>query len=322
MKQAIISETGVPSEVLQIQEVSEPTAGPGEVLVRLTASPVNPADLNYIQGTYGKKPVLPAVPGIEGAGVVTAVGEGVSGFQPGQAVLPLAGPGFWTESRVFPAADLVPLPDGIDPFQAAMLRVNPATAWGLLHADGPPAPGSWVVQNAGSSAAGHCVIRLARALGLRTLSLVRRPESIADCLAAGGDAALVDSADSQDEARRILSDGPPSLALNAVGGDSSLRLMDLLAPGGVMVTYGAMSLKSIKVPNGFLIFKGVRLQGFWLNRWAESLPAAELHALYTKLAAMNLPQTIAAVFPLDEIRQAVTRAAEAGRGGKVLVELR
>ena len=231
----------------------------------------------------------------------------------------------WSEEMVRPAAEVFALPDGIDPRQAAMLRVNPATAWGLLHITGELPRGAWVVQNAASSGAGHCVIQLARHLGLRSLNLVRRAESAAECTALGADAVLVDDTGAATAARALPDFQAPSLALNAVGGESAIRTMDLLAPGGTIVTYGAMSRQPVKVPNGFLIFKDVRLRGFWFTRWLESAPRDEVHAMYGTLAALmvagQLQQQVAAEYPLSEIAAALRHAATAARGGKVLLQI-
>ena len=288
-------------------------------------APVNPADLNYIEGTYGRKPVLPAVPGIEGVGRITEIGEGVTGLTNGALAIQLGGMGCWAEEIVRPADKVYALPDNIDPRQAAMLRVNPATAWGLLHITGELPRGSWVVQNAASSGAGHCVIQLAQHLGLRTLNLVRRAESAADCTALGADAVLTDDTSAAAAARALPDFQAPALALNAVGGDSAIRVMDLLASGGTMVTYGAMSRQPVKIPNGFLIFKDVRLRGFWFTRWLESAPRDEVHAMYEKLAALmsagRLRQEVAAEYPLHDIAAALRHAATAARGGKVLLRI-
>lgn len=326
MNQALISRTGPPAEVVELVEDVLPVPGPEEVLLRMLAAPVNPADLNFVEGIYGKKPALPCVPGIEGVGVVEAIGASVSGIKVGAVVIPVGVIGNWATHRVLPASSVLPLPEGIDPQQAAMLYVNPATAWGLIHAAGTPAEGAWIAQNAASSAAGHCVIQIAKSLGLKTVSFVRRAESIPVCESLGADLVFLDSAEGFAAAKAVLAEQQapaPALALNAVGGDSALRLLDLLAPGGNHVTYGAMGRQALKVPNGMLIFKTLILRGFWLSQWQPSLPPEESAALYQKLAALivkgQLRQEIAAVYPLGEIKAALTHAGQSGRGGKVLL---
>ncbi|MDB6136638.1 MAG: Alcohol dehydrogenase zinc-binding domain protein [Verrucomicrobiales bacterium] len=330
MLQVLISRTGPPAEVAEIAEIPTPVPepGPGEVSIRMVAAPVNPADLNFLEGTYGKKAVLPCVPGMEGAGVVEAVGHDVTDLKPGMPVMPVGVVGNWTARRVLSGSAVLPLPAGIDMRQAAMLAVNPATAWGLLHAAGAPAPGAWVAQNAASSAAGHCVIQIAKVLGLRTVNFVRRPESAAACRQLGADMVFPDDTDGLAAAKAALAEQQvqvPLLALNAVGGDSALRLLDLLGMGGTHVTYGAMGRQALKVPNGMLIFKTLTLRGFWLSQWQASLPRKEASELYAKLAdwvlSGHLRQEIAAVYPLTEIKAALAHAGQSARGGKVLLDI-
>ncbi|MDB6070637.1 MAG: Alcohol dehydrogenase zinc-binding domain protein [Verrucomicrobiales bacterium] len=331
MSRLLISRTGPPLEVVELQSYECPAPGPGEVVVRMAAAAVNPADLNFIEGSYGKKAELPCVPGMEGAGFVEKRGPGVAEshaeLTEGALVMPLSGPGNWASRRVVPAEELLVLPAGMAVEQAALLRVNPATAWGLLHAAGSaPAAGSWVVQNAGSSAAGHCVIQVAKSLGLKTLSFVRREESRAACLRLGGDLVFVDDAagaGAAKEALRAAGATAPLLALNAVGGDSSLRLLDLLGPDGTHVTYGAMARQPLKVPNGMLIFKCLVLRGFWLTRQQAALSREELAVLYSNLAGLavkgGLTQEIAAAYPISEYREALAHAPRNARNGKVIL---
>jgi NADPH:quinone reductase-like Zn-dependent oxidoreductase len=117
----------------------------------------------------------------------------------------------------------------------------------------------------------------------------------------------------------------PLLASNAVGGESALRLMDMLAPGGSMVTFGAMSKKSIKVPNGFLIFKGIKLEGLWVTKWLQTAPKAEIEYAYTRLAQMmadgTLVQAVDSQFPLSDIKHAVEKAQEEFRNGKIVLNI-
>ncbi len=323
MHQLRIARSGPPADVLELHSQTPPRPGPGEVLLRLRAAAINPADLNFIEGTYGRQPDLPCVPGMEGAGTIEALGEGVAALTIGTLALPLTGPGNWASWRILPAAAVLPLPPELDPLQAALLRINPATAWGLLHAAGPPAPGSWVAQNAASSAAAHGLIQLARVLQLRTINFVRRPESAAACQALGADLTFPDDASGLAAARAALAgEAPPRLALNAVGGDSALRLLDLLGPDGTHVTYGAMGRQALKVPNSMLIFKNLTLRGFWLSRWQATLAPGETEALYQNLARLaasgHLRQQIAATYPITEYRAALHHAAQSGRNGKVL----
>ena len=326
MSQLILSRTGPPAEVLELHPQQRPVPRTGEVLVRMQVAAINPADLNFIEGTYGKVPELPCVPGMEGCGVIEELGKEVCGLIAGALVLPLESPGAWAQWRVLRPERLYVLPHNIDPQQAALLRVNPPTAWGLLHAAGPPAPGAWIAQNAASSAAGHCVIQVAKSLGLKTINFVRRPQSIAACRDLGADLVFMDDPDGLAAAKATLAADRipgPFLALNAVGGDSALRLLDFLGMDGTLVTYGAMARRGLKVPNGMLIFKTLVLRGFWLTRWQEKLPQQELIHIYGRLCGLaatgRLHQQIAAVYPVADYRAALEHAARNARNGKVLL---
>jgi NADPH:quinone reductase-like Zn-dependent oxidoreductase len=319
-KRLVIEETGAPLEKLQVQTFSPPSPGAGQVLVRMLAAPVNPADLNFIEGTYGVKPQLPATPGVEGCGVVET--SNAAEYQPGDRVIFLRRAATWATHTTVAADALFKLPAAIDPLQAAMLKVNPATAWRLLHGFGKPEADGWIVQNAGNSAVGRCVIQLARDLGIRTLSLVRRPELIDELTQLGGDVVLLDDEAGVVAAKAALGGAKAALAFNAVGGDSALRLMNLLREGGTHITFGAMARRPLTVPNGLLIFRDIQIRGLWVTRWIENAPDAEVRAVYADLAARvaagSVVQPVDSTHALDAFPAALARLAAEDRTGKVL----
>ncbi len=316
----IIRQTGKPAETLEIEDFSPRPPQAGEVLVRILAAPINPADLNTIEGTYGVKLDLPATPGVEGCGEVVTSGD--AAFQPGDRVIFLRRADTWATHTTVAADSLFKLPTGIDPLQAAMLKVNPATAWRLLHGIEAAAKGDWIVQNAGNSAVGRCVIQLARDLGIHTVSFVRRAELMDELRKLGADHVFLDDDDGLAAAKAALGGAKAALAFNAVGGESALRVMKLLREGGTHITYGAMGRKPLTLPNGLLIFRDIRVRGLWVTRWVENAPAAEVHAVYqdlaTRVAAGRLLQPVDTTFTLDEYHQALARLDAPQRAGKVL----
>jgi NADPH:quinone reductase-like Zn-dependent oxidoreductase len=320
-RRLFFAKCGKPDEVLGVEEFELRETAAGEVLVRIEAAPINPADLNLIEGTYGVKATLPAVPGIEGCGVVVSGGSGC--FEAGQRVIFLRRASTWASHVIVPEDALFALPEGIDMHQAAMLKVNPATAWTLLHGFAALKPGDWVVQNAGNSAVGRCVIQLARELGVRTVSLVRRADLVDELGELGGDVVLTDGDAAVAEALEHLGGATARLAFNAVGGESALRLMKLLEEGGTHITYGAMSRKPLTLPNGLLIFRDIRLRGLWVSRWLEQAPCKEVRATYQNLAQLvntgRLVQKVDSVFSLEEWPSALERLKDANRNGKVLL---
>ena len=229
----------------------------------------------------------------------------------------------WRESGNWPVAGLVAVPDGLSADRAAVLRVNPPTAWLLLHQFTTLRPGDWVLQNAATSAVGRAVIEIARHRGWKTLNVVRRAAAAEELRALGADAVVVDGEDMAAAAKEWLGGAVPRLALNAVGGISATRLAGLLASGGTLVTYGAMSKEALKIPNGFLIFRDLVFRGFWLTRWLRAAPPEQVSSLFDqifRLAASGcFAPRVVAEFPLGEVSAAVTRAEEGG--GKVLLRL-
>lgn len=309
---------------VRVESIPSAAPAPGEVAIRMLSAPINPADLNVIEGTYGELPLLPATIGNEGAGEILALGPGVENLRIGQKVLPLAF-GTWTSELVIPAKNAIPLPENIDIHQAAMLAVNPATAWRLLHDFAPLQPGDWIVQNAANSGVGRAVIQLARHLGFRTLNVVRRPELLEELRALGGDVVVTEETDLRREARQLCGGALPKLALNAVGGASALNLANALAPCSSQVTIGAMARQPLKIPNGLLIFQSLAFRGFWLRRWKESAPAAEIAATYATLADLQhrgiLHTPIHQIFALSEVSAALSAASLDKRSGKILLDL-
>ena len=290
-------------------------------MVHMLSAPINPADLNMIEGKYGEARPLPDVPGNEGCGRVIAVGVGVDRSWVGRLVL--VANQAWRESGNWPVAGLVAVPDGLSADRAAVLRVNPPTAWLLLQEFATLRPGDWVLQNAATSAVGRAVIEIARHHGWKTLNLVRRAAAAEELRALGAEAVVVDDGDMAAAAQEVLGGAVPRLALNAVGGISATRLAGLLGPGGTLVTYGAMSKEALKIPNGFLIFRDLVFRGFWLTRWLRAASPADRDTLFGnvfRLAASGcFAPRVAPEFPLAEVLPAVARAAEGG--GKVLLRI-
>ncbi|MGB2186503.1 MAG: MDR family NADPH-dependent oxidoreductase [Akkermansiaceae bacterium] len=313
---------GQPTEVVELVEVPPRELEPGELRLQMLYAPINPADINYIQGVYGIKPELPATPGLEGCGRVMESHS--QDFQEGDLVITLKPVGTWSGQVVCPADHVLKIPKDTPPQQAAMLKVNPLTAWCMLTQICGLPKGSWVVQNASNSGVGTCVIQIAKLLGLRTINLVRRKELVEPLMALGADHVLLDDPNAVQAIRSITGDNPPALALNAVGGDSALRLMDALAVKGIHVTYGAMSRRSLKVPNQFLIFKRIQLQGFWVTEWIKETDAALVADTYQQLAQWiiegKLCQPVDSTFPLAEVKTALERAMQDQRDGKVLLQ--
>ncbi len=321
-KSIIFHEFGPPEKVLSLVEEEAPEPRAGELLIRIEASPINPADLNVIEGNYPKRPELPSVPGMEGAGVIASIGAEVTGFEVGERVLVPHGTGAWREYVTVPVSGVWPIPANIPAFQAAMLRINPPTAWRMLHDFVDLQPGDWVLQNAANSGVGRAVIVMAKAMGVHTVSVVRRPELIPELRAIGSDAVFVESDQLVQQIGEVAPMGRARLAFNAVGGESALRLANALSRKGVLVTYGGMGRQPIRIPNGLLIFKNLVWTGFWITAWYKHASEDETCEMFTSifplLASGALSVPVAATYPLDQFHEAIRHAASGSRPGKIL----
>jgi trans-2-enoyl-CoA reductase len=290
----------------------------------MRAAPINPADLNAIEGKYPVRPSLPATPGFEGAGVVVDLGAEVANVTEGAQVILPHNLGTWREAVAVKASELVAVPPEIEPVQAAMLKINPMTAWRLLHDYVDLKHGDWLIQNAANSAAGRAVIQIAHDLGYKTVNIVRREELIEELRTEGGDVVLVDGENLRDEVKNVTGGAAIPLGLNAVGGESALRLANCLASGATLVTYGAMSLQPLKIPNGLLIFKDLRFRGIWINQWYNRATMPERMEAFRRLFEMAtrglLRTKVEKAYPLSEAKAAVAHAAQGKRSGKIIFE--
>src|SRR6267378_3139860 len=321
---AVYETHGNPADVLHIETRPWPTPATDEAVVKMRAAPINPADLNQIEGKYPVRPELRATPGFEGAGLVVDLGTNVTNIPEDALVILPHNVGTWRDAVAVKADELVVVPAGIEPVHAAMLKINPMTAWRLLHDYVDLARGDWLIQNAANSAAGRAVIQIARELGYKTVNVVRRSELIGELRAEGGHVVLVDSENLRHEVRDAISGPPIRLGLNAVGGESALHLANCLAPGSTLVTYGAMSLQPLKIPNGLLIFKDLRFRGIWINKWYDNAtPAQRMEAFQHlfEMATRGLLQTkVEKAYPLSEVNAAVAHAAQGKRSGKIVFQ--
>jgi NADPH:quinone reductase-like Zn-dependent oxidoreductase len=322
MKQVRFAAFGLPQEVASCADVAEVGApGSGEVVVDVEAFPINPADLLTMTGGYAVRPELPATLGAEAVGRISAVGSEVQDRSVGDRVILLAREN-WCQQRRVPAAQVLKVPAAADVLQLAMLKVNPATALLMLKNYVLLRPGDWVIQDAANSGVGTSLIRLAKADGLHTVAVVRRPSLVAPLEAIGADLVVVDG---DDLAERVSAAGagPIRLAIDGVGGEAVMRLADCLAEGGTVVNYGLLSGKPCMLGAHQTIFKGITLTGFWLQKNLTSMARADLEALYAGLAGRVADGTLAveveATYPIEQIQAALEHAGREGRSGKVLV---
>lgn len=266
---------------LELTERPVPQPAPGELLLKVAASPVNPSDVMFIIGQYGFRKRLPVVPGFEASGTVVAVGEGLAEAQwLGMRVAAFAGregDGTWAQYMTVPAVSCIPLMENVSLEQGAMSLVNPWTAYALLdmaRSGGHKA----AVQTAAASALGRMMLRLAIQAGYPLINIVRRQEQV-DLLHSLGAEHVLDSSDPDFPFKlsKLCRELEATIAFDAVAGDLPSQLLYALPRGGEIVIYGALSEEAIKNLNpGDFIFGQKKISGFWLSLWIANLDMKQM----------------------------------------------
>ncbi|TFY72020.1 hypothetical protein EVG20_g1000 [Dentipellis fragilis] len=353
----VYSERGPPSSVLQAVSYPDlPPTSPGLVNLRVLLSPVNPSDINVIEGVYPLKPnpvSLPSVTGQvyiggnEGLAEVKEIGEGVEGLEVGDWVIPVKPqPGTWNSALRMRAHEVVKVPrrQGLSPTNAATLTVNPPTAYNMLRDYVDLQPGDWVVQNGANSAVGQAVIQIAAKLyGARTINLVRNRENIDELKQELTNLGathvltydeLLDK-DIKNKVKEWTGSKDIRLGLNCVSGKPTTLMARLLGKDAHLVSYGAMSKQPLSLPTSLFIFKNLTCHGFWQSRWYSDHSKEEREELMRELVGLmatgQLMEPKHEIVKLestdsDELAtskvQAITTKIMAGQyGRKVLLEV-
>ena len=313
---------------LDVAEIPVPRPGPGQVLLRMLRTNINPSDLSFMHGQYGFRKPLPTVPGFEGSGLVVASGGGLLGrYLRGKRVSTAARPqgsGTFAEYMLADAGSCIPLLNSVSDEQGAALIVNPLTAWAMLNDIVLKGGAKAVVQTAAAGALGRMIQRLGTRLGLRVVNIVRRPEQVA-ALKQIGAGIVLDSSDAQFEStlRHVAREADATVALDAVSGEMSATLLSNMPANSRVVVYGGLSGEAVPVQTGMLIFGGQQLEGFWLSRWIAGQRGWSMIRLarrIQKMLAGDLRTEVREVVPLSEASRAVRSYQQDMSAGKMLID--
>ncbi|MBC2605801.1 MDR family NADPH-dependent oxidoreductase [Pelagicoccus albus] len=314
-------EFGKPEEVLKLETLELPELKPGQALLKILASPINPADMGRVGGTYGDLADLPAAAGLEGVAEIVET-NGDCQFKVGQHVFVPSVNGAWQSHTIVDCCELYPAPEKLSVEQAAMGWVNPATAWKLMHDFAQLQAGDIIVQNAATSAVGKLVIQIANHLGIKTINLVRSLDAEENLKKLGASIVLIDDRDAAKAALKFTEGKKAKIALNSVGGSSSLGMCKLLEDKGTLITFGGMDRDPAPFPTRYLIFNDISLRGFWVSKWYKTAPREEITALHNELFTFmekaKIHVDVAATYPLEDWQEALAHASKAGKTGKVL----
>jgi NADPH:quinone reductase-like Zn-dependent oxidoreductase len=324
MSQLILNSIGDLDTDVALVNDPDLTVGPDEVLVGVEAATVNPVDFMLAAGTYGYQAKAPFALGSEGVGRVVKAGASVDASFVGRRVLivPNYEQGTWSDQVVVAARNVVPITDDGDPLQLAMVGINPLTAHLLLTKYVDLEPGDWVGQNLGNSGVGQYVIALAKHLGLKTLSVVRREEAAEKLRAAGADLVVVDGNDLGGRIAASLGERKLRLVLDGTGDATVAALAQAAEFEATVVSYSSVTGKSVQVGLGDSIYRQFSLRGLWMVNWLHNAPREELEKTYVELAELAakgvLRADVEATYPLTDFRKALEHARQPGRAGKVL----
>ena len=317
MRAIVIERNGGP-EVLELQERPAPQPGPGELLVDVAAAGVNYRDVYERNGGYGGPP--PRIVGIEGAGTVRAVGDGIEGIALGDRVAWVSAPASYAEQVVVPAEKAVRVPDGVTDEQAAALLLQGMTAQYLCSSTYPVAEGDWVVVHAAAGGVGLLLTQLVKLRGGHVLATTSTDEKAELARGAGAD----DVVRYEEFAQRALelTDGAGVAAVyDGVGASTFETGLDVLRPRGTMALYGAASGPVPTVETARLAAKSLFLTRPSLVHYTltheELLERAA--AVLDLVQADRLDIRIGARYPLERARQAHEDLEARRTTGKLLL---
>lgn len=309
---------------LDLREVALPAPGPGQVLVQVALSPVNPSDLFFVQGGYGQPRVQGQAAGFEGVGRVIAGNGPQAEALVGRRVAFLGTvTGTWAQHALSDAALCIPLIDAVRDSDGAALIVNPLTAVALIDRVREVKSGA-VVINAASSQLGRLMLGLARDEGIAAIAVIRRPDDEAELRALGAAEVLVTSApDHRIRAAAALKSLKPRVLLDAVGDQATADLFFAMPTGARWVSYGKMSDAAPALTQmGQFIFMDKHIEGFWLSRWLPAAPPdrrrAVVEQVQRRFASGQWTTRVTAELPLDQAIGGIL-PAYALSAGKVMI---
>lgn len=312
-----------PPDDLVLEDLPDPAPGAGEVVVDVRAAGVNFPDLLTVQGKYQMRPPLPFTPGNEFAGVVRAVGAGVDGFAPGDAVIGFTRTGAFAEQALAPAAALLPKPPGMPFATAAALTLTYGTAWHALVDRGGLRAGETLLVLGAAGGVGLAAVEIGKALGARVIAAASSAAKLAICRAHGADV-LIDY--DHDDLRSALAGATegrgPDVILDPVGGSYSEPALRSIAWRGRHLVVGFAAGEIPRLPWNLMLLKGASVIGVFWGDFTRKEPAAHLAAM-AQLAAWceqgKLVPLVSAEYRLADTARALNDMAARRVVGKAVI---
>lgn len=322
MKAIVFEQAGVPCDVLRVTEVTIPEPGDGEVRVKMLASPINPADLLFINGKYRIKPMFPQIAGLEGVGVIDKVQDGCQ--YKVDMIVAFRHKGLWAEYAIVPESKLIPLPDNFPIEKGSQLSLNPITAYALLEEAGLKQD-DWLLINAGNSGVSKIITQLARLRGIKTIVVIRN-ENEAEGLDLIGATSVLTSQSGKlaEKILEVTEHKGVACVLDAVGEELLSEILTVIAPYGKVISYGLLGKGNVTYHNSTVIFKNLTITGFGIDAWL-SKKGDDVQKVYSSLvrtlAKPEFQMPVAAVFQMSDFCKAFKYQKNNANKGKVLISI-
>lgn len=312
-----------PIDSLVIEDLPDLVPGAGEVVVDVKAAGVNFPDVLTVQGKYQVRPPLPFTPGNEFAGTVRAVGEGVSGFAPGQLVIGFTRTGAFAEQAVAPAEALMPMPPGMDFDTAAAITLTYGTSHHAVVDRAALQPGETMLVLGAAGGVGLAAIEIGKAIGARVIAAASSDEKLAVCRAHGADVLVNYEKEDLREALKAATGGRgPDVIYDPVGGPYSEPALRSIAWRGRHLVVGFAAGEIPKLPWNLMLLKGASVVGVFWGDFVRKEPQANLAAMRQMLGWMaegKLKPLVSRRYRLEETAQALNDMADRKVTGKVVV---
>lgn len=312
-----------PAEALRIAERPDPVAGPGQVLIRVRAAGVNRPDLLQRTGAYPPPPGASDVLGLEIAGEIEAVGEGVTRWTVGDRVCALLGGGGYAELAVVDARHVLPIPEGLDFVQAAVLPETVFTVFANVFEGGALKAGETLLIHGATSGIGVTAIQMAKAAGARVIATSRGADKTAAAKALGADISL--DAKSEDLEAQIREAGGADVVLDMVGRDYAALNLNSLNAGGRWVVIASLTGPKVEMDLQRIMLKRLTLTGSTLrSRPADEkarLTAAVEATAWPWIASGKVKPPVQAVFALEQAADAHAELEAGGHIGKIVLSV-
>ena len=322
MKAIAFNSTGDPEKVLQVIEKEKPVPTTDEVLVKVLASTINPADIFFIRGTYRFQPSFPGeIAGFEGAGIVENAGKN-TGIEKG-ALVSFFFRKAWAEYAAVPVAELTILPRDFPVEKAAQFSLNPFTAWGLLE-EAQPAPGEWMLLTGANSTVSRILIQLASQKGVRIIALIRNLAQSPELHALGAEQVLdIEDPRLSDHIRQLTDGKGFNVAMDPIGGAIGTKIFENIAPYGRFILYGSVKKEPAQYFNAQIVYKNLTVKGFgvraFLTRQTKAQRDIMTRDLIEAIGKPDFQLPVAQTYTLDQYKEALKANSLSSRPGKILL---